>query len=324
MSSPKKQWRLNTRTLFLTYPKCSLSVEEARDLLLEKLEGPTVQDWCIAREEHQDGTPHLHCYLKLSRKVNIKDPSKLDLKEFHGNYQGCRSPKCVLKYVTKGGKYISNMGEVEEHLKKMENQSLYVQVHQLAKEGKGAEAVNLLANHPKGARDLLLYGDLIQKSMAKLKKAKSPQINFKLEDFSLDWTWDVTKTLVLTGKTNLGKTTLSHCLIQEVSKLPALLIRHMDRVKEYDSNLWGGIIFDDMSFKHLHREAQIALTDTAFDTDIHVRYSVATLPRETPRIITTNLDPYLILDLYDEAIRRRCQLVEVSKNNGVFSYKNIQ
>lgn len=79
-----------------------------------------------------------------------------------------------------------------------------------------------------------------------------------------------------------------------------------------------------MSFGHLHREAQIALVDRAEDSDVHIRYTVATIPRATPCIITTNLDPYLILQLHDEAINRRCQCIQVNKTNGVYTYTEIK
>jgi len=43
-------------------------------------------------------------YIKLSRKINLKDPHALDLKDadgatFHGNYRGCRSASCVKRYL---------------------------------------------------------------------------------------------------------------------------------------------------------------------------------------------------------------------------------
>lgn len=44
----------------------------------------------IAEEKHEDGSPHLHAYLKLTKTVNIKNKNKLDIKDgetvYHGNY----------------------------------------------------------------------------------------------------------------------------------------------------------------------------------------------------------------------------------------------
>lgn len=72
-----------------------------------------------------------------------------------------------------------------------------------------------------------------------------------------------------------------------------------------------GVIFDDMNFKHLHREAQLAICDVYDDTDIHIRYSVAHLPAGTPRILTTNLHPSDVMLATDPAIKRRLQVIEV-------------
>lgn len=75
-----------------------------------------ITDYVVAQEKHEDGSPHLHAYIKLSRKVNIKNPNFFDLMtdegvEYHGNYQGARSDTAVLKYCVKGAEYISSMSE---------------------------------------------------------------------------------------------------------------------------------------------------------------------------------------------------------------------
>lgn len=75
-----------------------------------------IDQYIIAQEKHEDGASHLHCWLKCTKKYNIKDANKLDLKDeegmtYHGNYQGCRSNKAVIEYCTKGGKYISSMAK---------------------------------------------------------------------------------------------------------------------------------------------------------------------------------------------------------------------
>lgn len=78
----------------------------------------TLEAWIIAQELHEDGQPHLHAWLNLDRKVNIGDPRIFDVEGFHPNLQGCRSNKDVIKYVTKGGVWISSMTEEEiENLK---------------------------------------------------------------------------------------------------------------------------------------------------------------------------------------------------------------
>ena len=94
------KFRLNSKTLFVTFPKCPKLPEE----LLEHLQKIfKLETYLIAREQHMDGSFHLHAYLSLEKKVNIKDERKCDWKvddvTYHPNMQGCRSPKAVLKYV---------------------------------------------------------------------------------------------------------------------------------------------------------------------------------------------------------------------------------
>lgn len=94
----------------------------------------------------------------------------------------------------------------------------------------------------------------------------------------------------------------------------------MDQLKEYNED-YGGIIFDDMAFRHMPDTAQIHLVDTYEERYIHCRYAAARIPAGTPRIITTNMDPGNVINLGNEAIARRCLCVLVA---GVGKYKKIE
>lgn len=105
------KYRLNSKNLFLTYPQCAMEKEDALTILMTKLK---IKNYIIGREQHKDGTPHLHAYLELEKKVDIRDPSKLDLEEYHGNYQGCKNKWATMKYVRKGGDFITDMEDLEQ------------------------------------------------------------------------------------------------------------------------------------------------------------------------------------------------------------------
>jgi len=75
-----------------------------------------VKEYLIAREEHKDGTPHIHVFIKYEKKVEWKE-TKWDIGEFHGNYEGAKSWKAVQKYVTKGDDYIGNINVENARLK---------------------------------------------------------------------------------------------------------------------------------------------------------------------------------------------------------------
>lgn len=74
--------RIQAKGWFLTWPKCPISKEDALELL--KATGE-LTEWVVASELHQDGTPHLHAFLKYSRKVDFK-VDRWDLGTYHGNY----------------------------------------------------------------------------------------------------------------------------------------------------------------------------------------------------------------------------------------------
>lgn len=75
----------------------------------------------MARELHANGDLHLHIYLKLSSAFRTTDPRFADLPGgFHGNYQGCRSSKNVLKYCTKNDDFLSNV-DISALLSKQSN-----------------------------------------------------------------------------------------------------------------------------------------------------------------------------------------------------------
>lgn len=68
--NPPQGFRLNSKILFLTYPQCPIRKGEALEQLTRLL---PIEKACIGEEKHEDGSPHLHAYIKLTRKVNIKN-----------------------------------------------------------------------------------------------------------------------------------------------------------------------------------------------------------------------------------------------------------
>nr|AOT83443.1 replication-associated protein [Wissadula yellow mosaic virus] len=111
---PRKpsSFRLSAKNIFLTYPQCDISKDEALQML-HALKWSVVKPTYIrvAREEHSDGLPHLHCLIQLSGKSNIKDVRFFDLTHprrsasFHPNVQAAKDTNAVKNYITKEGDY---------------------------------------------------------------------------------------------------------------------------------------------------------------------------------------------------------------------------
>nr|DAV60392.1 MAG TPA: Rep protein [Geminiviridae sp.] len=105
-------FRISAKNIFLTYPQCDIPKDEAIEML-QHLNWSIVKPTYIrvAREEHSDGFPHLHCLIQLSGKCNIKDARFFDLAHprrsasFHPNVQAAKDANAVKNYITKEGDY---------------------------------------------------------------------------------------------------------------------------------------------------------------------------------------------------------------------------
>lgn len=105
-------------------------------------------------------------------------------------------------------------------------------------------------------------------------------------------------THVIQGPSGCGKTSFALAVMPK-----ALVVSHMDQLRGFDPEKHDGIIFDDMSFKHIPREAQIHLVDQDLERALHIRYGVGLIPANTRKVFTTNADE--IFDMSDPAIARR-------------------
>lgn len=117
--------------------------------------------------------------------------------------------------------------------------------------------------------------------------------------------------IVLTGPSGIGKTQFALAHFEN-----PLFVSHMDQLGKLEGGDYDGIIFDDMSFSHLPREARIHLCDLEFDRQFHIRYTTALLPAGLPRILTTNKSIEEVLfkpdeDHKDKAILRRIHVIKL-------------
>ncbi|AGA80992.1 replication-associated protein [Tomato yellow mottle virus] len=109
---PPKKFRLSAKNIFLTYPRCSLTKEEAL-FQLQNISLPSNKLFIrVARELHEDGEPHLHVLIQLEGKVQIYNQKLFDLSStsrsayFHPNIQGAKSSSDVKSYMEKDGEFL--------------------------------------------------------------------------------------------------------------------------------------------------------------------------------------------------------------------------
>nr|AJW80790.1 AC1 [Tomato leaf curl Karnataka virus] len=160
MAAPNR-FKINAKNYFLTYPKCSLTKEEALSQLLN-IHTPTSKKFIrICRELHEDGTPHLHVLIQFEGKFQCKKNRFFDLTSptrsahFHPNIQGAKSSLDVKSYMEKDG-YVIDHGvfQVDGRSARGGCQSANDAYAEAINSGTKAHALNIL--NEKAATDFLL------------------------------------------------------------------------------------------------------------------------------------------------------------------------
>ncbi|AGR84126.1 Rep [East African cassava mosaic Malawi virus] len=108
------RFQINAKNYFITYPRCSLTKEEALSQL-QALSYPTnIKFIRVCRELHQDGVPHLHVLIQFEGKFQCTNPRFFDLispsrsTHFHPNIEGAKSSSDVKAYIEKGGEFLDD------------------------------------------------------------------------------------------------------------------------------------------------------------------------------------------------------------------------
>nr|CCH75840.1 replication initiation protein [Tomato yellow leaf curl virus] len=161
MAAPNR-FKINAKNYFLTYPKCSLTKEEALSQLLN-LQTPTFQKISLefCRSFTKDGTPHLHVLIQFEGKFQCKNNRFFDLTSptrsahFHPNIQGAKSSSDVKTYMEKDGDILDHgVFQVDGRSARGGCQSANDAYAEAINAGSKAQALNILKE--KAPRDFLL------------------------------------------------------------------------------------------------------------------------------------------------------------------------
>lgn len=76
MEPAPTKFRLCSKGFFLTYPQCPLDRETIIAALSAK--APVIKG-VVATEKHEDGSPHLHAYVKYNKTVNTVNQAYFDI-----------------------------------------------------------------------------------------------------------------------------------------------------------------------------------------------------------------------------------------------------
>ncbi len=250
---------------------------------------------------------HIHAYVELSKKPNIRCPRYFDVQGFHCNIKPAKKNnrnKICCGYLSKEDKI---------PLTNIIFDAMYIH-HAL--QGNMSQAILAFRHaHPKvwcTHRDRVIYN--LRNMTPPTLPTTYPLTSYPQKpDLS---GWDHAKqSLLLCGPPGTGKTQFLKSYLTERLKKSFLMCGHIDKLRAYQNQ--DAIFFDDMSFSHLPRTSQIHLLDIEEERDIHCRYSIVTLPSGTIRVFSSNESPEQVFSLRnedhlaDEALLRRLHVVVI-------------
>lgn len=107
------RFKITAKAFFLTYPQVpDLEKEDFYGYFLDDFahgaSNTKPQDVLVAKEAHQDGTPHFHIFLRFPARLDIINQREFDFGPYHPNIQSARSPKKVIAYCTKERNFLAN------------------------------------------------------------------------------------------------------------------------------------------------------------------------------------------------------------------------
>lgn len=281
----------NGKRFFLTYPQCT----ESKESLLEFLQGKApVRSFVIAHELHKDQGSHLHACVEF-KEIQRRSVDWLDFKGKHPNKQDPRKWAACQQYTKKDGDYIESEqrqeleGSLEEIVALASSESCWMQY---------CVDNKITFQYARWYWDRYADQDISITSNEHVGVICESLKSLIFDDSSR-------KALVLRGPSGCGKTTWAKINAPK----PALFVSHIDQLKKFLTGFHKCIIFDDVSFNHFPRTAQIHLLDFDNSRAIHCRHATATIPSGIHKIFTCNEWP---VTRGDPAIERRMRCFQIN------------
>lgn len=110
-AAKKNNFRVTTKSLFLTYPQCDFPLEDFRDQI-NLFFGDNIEKGVCCQEQHQDGNLHLHAAIVLHHQYSTRVVTAFDelvSPAKHPNIQSkfSKGQKGAFSYVAKKGNYLA-------------------------------------------------------------------------------------------------------------------------------------------------------------------------------------------------------------------------
>ncbi|AIQ82288.1 replication associated protein [Synedrella leaf curl virus-[Portblair:Andaman]] len=300
MATPNR-FKINAKNYFLTYPKCSLTKEEALSQFLN-LQTPTSKKFIrICRELHEDGTPHLHVLIQFEGKFQCRNNRFFDLTSpsrsahFHPNIQGAKSSSDVKTYMEKDGDILDHgIFQVDGRSARGGCQSANDAYAEAINAGSKAQALNILKE--KAPKDFLLQFHNLNSNLDRIFRPPmapyvSPftsssfdQVPEELEEWRAENVVDAAArpirpiSIVIEGDSRTGKTMWARSLGPH-----NYLCGHLDlSPKVYSNDAWFNVI-DDVDphflkhFKEFMGAQRVCLSNTKYGKPVQIKGGIPTI-----------------------------------------------
>ena len=230
----------------------------------------------ICHEHHQDGNIHTHVCVLVKKSLDIKNPNFFD---FEGRHCNINPPKSIehwrnqVKYCDKEDPEV--YGEITVSKDKAEE---LAEACEYVKQCKTRKEMYALGPYTHVISSKVSFFENYWATQHTKKSSKADFIQTKIpmiDNWTTSW--------LIHGAAGTGKTqfALSHFS-------NPLMVSHIEDLKDFDADEHDGIVFDDISFRHLPGQAIIHILDIDHDRSIHNRFHNATIPANTKKIFVHN------------------------------------
>ena len=296
----QNSFRISAKRILLSYSQ--VDTKFTLNHVLEQLQRKVGRfSYVISKEQHKDGGIHFHALLIHRRKFNIKSPHTLDLEidgiTVHGNYIPVKNLDSAVFYVCKDKQYITNLENLHEGELLTAKEFIYQQVQlkgvdkalleysQTHKEkALAGVSVSALKKH---------FSDIQKIELAtKIEKIDTPFLlkHFNLGDELQEWVQNPDKTLIVVGRSEIGKTQFLKAFVTH-KKLKTLVVKHKEDLRRLNDT-YDAILIDDANIHEIEETQLLGLIDNQAYQTLRVLYDTVHKKQGVVQMIAMNKNEF--------------------------------